>query len=441
MRRGLAHHGAVRFHGAQTKRSRRVAHPPSRHHAWGIVGILVFAQIGGAGEAIGDSSDEAGWDRVAAAPRAFGDAGGARSRLERMGVQLRLFYDQYLSGKPSKGGAEPDAGFGHSGSYDFFAQADLDALVGWRGATMLLHVKGQYDRSVNGEVGALSAPIDDADFDEPIYVDELWLQQTAWSGRLRLRLGFAEQQTIFDRNAYANSEDRQFLTTFLDNNAVVPLPNGLGASLIVAPTSWVEVAIGLADADNEPREVGIDTAFDGWSSLTGYVEAAFEGPWTEQGLPGRYRVGVFVDGRAQPDFRTGSRDRGHVGAWLSFDQRVLASGSGFGELGVFARAGYADPDVGRVTGFWSVVFESTGLLPGRGEDVLGFGVYQTIGSPAYRDAVDPDFRRETGLELYYAVRALGWLVLTPDLQLIVDPDATGAQPDVWVGTLRMRVTF
>jgi len=42
---------------------------------------------------------------------------------------------------------------------------------------VLLHAKGQYDRSVNDDVGALREPIDDADFDDPLYLDQLWLEQ------------------------------------------------------------------------------------------------------------------------------------------------------------------------------------------------------------------------------------------------------------------------
>ncbi len=39
---------------------------------------------------------------------------------------------------------------------------------------------------------ALSNPIDGADFDEPIYVDELWLEQSFLRDRGRFRLGFLE---------------------------------------------------------------------------------------------------------------------------------------------------------------------------------------------------------------------------------------------------------
>jgi porin len=134
--------------------------------------------------------------------------------------------------------------------------------------------------------------------------------------------------------------------------------------------------------------------------------------------------------------------RGHVGAYLSFDQVVLRHGEGRrAQLGVFARAGWADPDVNRVEWLWSVGLESAGAIPGRARDVLGFGVYQTIASSTYRCFVDPRFDRETGIELYYAAQALGWLVVTPDLQYIVSPGATGAADDAFVASLRMRVTF
>ena len=50
----------------------------------------------------------------------------ARLHLEQLGVDLDLFYDQVITGKAAGGGVNPDAVFGHSGSYDFFARVDLE---------------------------------------------------------------------------------------------------------------------------------------------------------------------------------------------------------------------------------------------------------------------------------------------------------------------------
>lgn len=383
-------------------------------------------------------------------PRLLDDPGGARSRLSSLGIEFQLFTNLILGWKP-RGGADTDSTFGHSASYGFFTHVDVEELAGWPGLDLLLHVKGQHDESVNPDVGALSDPVDDADFDEGIYVDELWLQQVLLDGRVRARVGFLEQQTFFDRNAYANSEDRQFMTTFLDNNAVVPLPNGLGAALLVKPVAWLELAAGVADADNVPTQAGFDTAFDGASSLTGYLELTLDVSLPLGGgpLPGRYRVGVFRDGRkktvfGRSDATTGQpeKERGHFGVYLSFDQRVLRWSGGLDSgLGIFARFGAADGDVNEIEWFWSVGLQAEGPLPGRDRDVLGLGLYHAIGSDRFRDEVDPDFDAEIGVELYYRIALLPWLAVTPDLQYIVDPGALRSRRDAILALLRVRVTF
>lgn len=378
-------------------------------------------------------------------PQLLDDPGGARTRLDELGITLQLFTQQFLGWKAPGGGADTSGRFGASGSYDLFALIDAEELVGWPGLDFLLHVKGQYDDGLNDAVGALGDPIDDADFDEPIYIDELWLQQRLLRDRLRLRLGFLEQQTSFDRNAFANSEDRQFLSAFLDNNAVVPLPNALGVVLIAAPLPWLELALGAADADNVPRDAGFDTAFDGIDGTTGHFELTlrhvFAGPAGE--LPGSYRLGGFVDGREKTVFGTEPvrSGRGDAGAYLSFDQWVYRERpEAWQGLGLFVRAGFADGDVNAVAWSWSLGFQYVGPLPARDADVLGFGVQQVIGSDRYRREVDPDFDSETGIELYYRIELLPWLAVTPDLQYILDPGASGAD-DAFVGVMRFRVIF
>jgi porin len=379
---------------------------------------------------------------AAADPRLLGDVGGLRTRLERLGIGVQLFYNQYVSGNPS-GGADPRSS-GSSGSYDFLTRVDTQELLEWRGLVGLLHVKGQYDRNINADVGALSDPIDDADFDEAAYIDELWLEQAFAGDRAQLRVGFLEQQTVFDRNAYANNEDRQFLSTFLDNNPIVPLPNGLGAVLLLQPSHGLELALGAADADNVPRSAGFDTAFDGLDSLTGYLEAALhvDLPGASGELPGRYRVGVFLDGREKRVFGSDRRERGHLGVYASLDQLVLHEASDPRQgLGLFARGGWADGDVNRIEWFWSAGLQYTGALPGRDHDVVGLAAYQAIGSSRLRSREDPDFDRETGIELYYRIAVFPWLAVTPDVQYVIDPGARGEHRDAVVTTMRFRVTF
>lgn len=381
--------------------------------------------------------------RGAPGPQLLGDPGGMRSRLERLGVTLQPFSNHFGSWL-ARGGSPDGDDFGHSASYDLLVHTDLEELAGMQGASFLLHAKGQYDHNLNREIGALSDPIDDADLDEALYLSELWLQQAFLGGRVRFRFGLFEQQVVFDRNAYANSEDRQFLATYLDNNGVVPLPSGIGVVLLAELAPWLELAAGVADADNVPPRVGFSSAFDDLEGLTAHVEATARLRLPD-GRPGSYRLGVFRDARERVLFAEAgdpsAARRGHWGAYLSLDQQLLREGGDAAQgLGLFARAGYADPDASRVAWFWSAGLHYQGPLPGRDADVLGLGVYQTIPSDAYREEVDPEFTEETGFELYYAVALFPWLVVTPDLQVILDPGGE-RRSTVLLCTLRLRLAF
>lgn len=364
--------------------------------------------------------------------RLLGDPWGARSWLDEMGVDLQLFFQTFVG--------TYDGAVRNSGSYDGFVRADLEALGLLPGATALFHYKGTYGFNVNRRVAALSDPIDDADGDEAIWVAELWLDQEIVSERVRVRAGYLDQQVSFDRNAFANSEDRQFMATYLDNNGVLPLRVGLGANLYLAPTPWLELALGTSDADNHPRRSGWDTAFDGVDSLMGYAEATLHA--RPAGLPGSYRFGVFYDTKRKSVFGTQETRRGDLGGYLNFDQFLyLEPGQESQGLGVFGRWGRADPDVNRIEWFWSGGLHYEGLLPGRDADVLGLGFYGAVGSTRYRAQVDPDFEGETGMELYYKVVLTPWLHVTPDVQLILDPGGQSTASNALVGVLRLRVAF
>jgi carbohydrate-selective porin OprB len=299
-------------------------------------------------------------------------------------------------------------------------------------------------------VGALSDPIDDADADDPIYVNELWLGKTLLANRLELRGGLLEQQTVFDRNACANSEDQQFMATFLDNDPLVPLPDGPGAVLIAAPFPWLDVAAGAVAAAVGPRRRGFAGSFEDLDGVVGQLELTFRARLGgARALPGSYRLGVFVDGRERPVFGEGDPqsglpafERGHPGVYASFDQLAFREAPESEQgLSLFARLGWADPDTSPVAWFWSFGLQYRGALPGRDADVLGLGSYQAIASGDLRRAGDARLDRETGLELYYRIEVLPWLFLTPDVQYVVDPGATGGAADAVVAALRFRMSF
>lgn len=70
------------------------------------------------------------------------------------------------------------------------------------------------------------------------------------------------------------------MSAFLDNNnAIIPLKIGLGATLFINSTEWLRLILGTADADNRVRQAGFNTAFDDFGSLMLYFAADLKGQW------------------------------------------------------------------------------------------------------------------------------------------------------------------
>jgi len=382
-------------------------------------------------------------------PRLFGEFGGRRGRLEDAGIMPSLYYNHFL-GVQAQGGQDQGAAARHSGTGDFFLYVDLEPWARLRGSEMLLHLKAGYGRNINARIGALSDPIDDADGDSTGHIPQLWFQQTLFGEQVQLRFGYLDQQVALDRNAYANSEDRQFMATFLDNNtAIVPLAIGLGATLFLNPADWLQVTFSTADADATPFQPGFDTAFDSWTTLFGYLEVGLRPDILARAgmLPGNYRLGLIWDPRRKERFASAGEGqarvtRGDAGFYLSFDQMIYRERPGRPQgMGLFARYGYRDPEVNPVNWFWSVGGQYRGLLARRQGDVLGIGSYMYHASPDRRAAGHPDLHDEAGFEVYYRIQVFPWLQVTPDWQYIIDPGAGRSVEDALVFALRARVTF
>ncbi|MHC5063804.1 MAG: carbohydrate porin, partial [Planctomycetota bacterium] len=278
------------------------------------------------------------------APRLLGDLGGHRRQWEDQGVSFDLYYNAFF-GINAKGGANTNGAQEYSHSVDLLAWADTGEMGLWSNGLAFLMAKHNSRKNINPDVGALSDPIDDADFNEPIYIDQLWYEHGWLEDRIRFRFGYLDQQVILDRNAFSNSEDVQFMSTYLDNNPIVPLKIAFGATLFVETTDSLSFLLGTADAENEIKSAGFDTAFDDFDDLMAYFEVKqqlrFDSKHGE--LPGNLRLGIFYDPRSRPVFGSMKRERGEVGGYFSGDQLIYREGESDEQgLGVFARYGLRD---------------------------------------------------------------------------------------------------
>lgn len=376
-----------------------------------------------------------------------GDWGGARTRLEQRGVRVYGFLnDQY--GSVLKGGLDTEGSGRNAASIDLFITADLEKLGVIRGGEALLHLQSNWGDGINLRTGSLFQVNDDADGDLGFHVAQFWYRQYWLERRVALTLGYLDYQTIIDRNEYANSEDKQFLHQALDNNPLLPLAIGLGATVSVQPCKPVTLMVGVADAQSVLYKPGFSTAFHDESWTFGFAEGAvhWDAPGPRGTLPGNYRVGVVYDPRAKAVFvrprQTAQSEAGEYAVYVSADQMLWRERADSPQgLGAFLRFGYRRPETNRLARFWSGGLTYRGLLPGRDADEAGLGVAFTRGSDIYRAWVDRAFGDETVYELYYSVQVTKWLTITPDVQYIHDTGADGGIGHSIAGHVRVRVAF
>lgn len=383
-------------------------------------------------------------------PRMTGNWGGERDELSARGLDLSFYYNSFV-GIRATGGAEPGSTTKYSGSIDFFLQADSQKMGLWQGGQLLMQVKSNQGKNINPSVGAISDPIDDADFTKWIYIDQLWYQHSFLNRKLQVRAGYLDLQTIIDRNAFANSEDVQFMSTLLDNNnAIVPLLIGFGAAVFVDPADWLSFTFGISDRDNTILQAGWDTAFDDFESLMAYGEGTLKSqfPSPRGNLAGNYRFGILHDPREKAIFGTGGEESdpdispGDVGFYMSFDQMLFPEEPNSQQgLGAFFRWGHRDETVNKLKEVWSAGFQYRGAFPKRDKDLLGFGFYSVLGSDKYKQHSDPEFDRETGYEVYYSFQLTPWLTFSPDFQFIDSPGARESAKDAVVFAFRTRFTL
>jgi carbohydrate-selective porin OprB len=340
----------------------------------------------------------------------------------KVGVLLN-YQAQGLAGGPQSGQIK------NAFSYQLSLEQKL-----WQGATLVAYGEGGSGQGLDPYLdGTFLGTNDAAGQPACIYASRVYLQQGLLEDRIQVLVGKIDLSYIYDLNEVANDYNAQFLSCSLVNNPTIPFPDaGLGAVVKVQPTEWLYVQAGAADAQASATTTGFHTAFHGEDRFTDMYEVGLSPKIGERG--GNYRFILWHQGSPVERLDGSGLKRDDVGLAASFDQQITE------RLSVFARYGYADPQVSEISNFWSLGAALKGPLPGRDQDVLALGVAQAIPG---RDA--RQFQglgdKETILELYYRVQVTDYLSITPDIQVLMNPGAGRADSTVVVTGLRAVVEF
>ncbi len=385
---------------------------------------------------------------------------GLNDRLADNGIEAALSATQIYQ-QNVKGGLSTHRRAGrYSGSYDLEVNLDFERLFGIEGGRIYSLTMGSWSASggINDpSVGSVFNVNGDGAARRTMDVAELWYEQSFADMALRLRFGKMDLTggfehhncpVSFDCSSFANDENTQFLNGALINNPTIPFPDyGLGVALHYAANNFWYASAAAADAQADMRETGFNTAFHDEDYFFYIAEAGIT-PLLgcENGsLPGAYRFGLWYD--PQPKANTdldaaGKSYRDDVGFYLAFDQAITKENAEPDDsqgLGLFFRYGNAKSERNDITNFWSFGLQYQGLIDGRDDDVLGIGfahgTFSDLASATYTD----DY--ESAYELYYSVQLAPWLIISPDVQYVINPGGDGSARDALVLGARALIIF
>lgn len=265
--------------------------------------------------------------------------------------------------------------------------------------------------NVNGDAGPSRARVD---------VTEAWYRQYLFDEQVAITGGKIDPTAHIDTNEYANDENTQFLGEMFINSDVIDWPedNSFGLRAYLSPKILMN-SVGLEfvymDANGDWENL-FDNPFIA-TQLNFAPAKIFD--YNEEEWGGNYRVIYWYNGRPHELIKeSGVIKRGNFGFGLSFDQKVTQ------EYGVFGRVGWSDPRKSVLGMEWSTGGQMTGKHWGREQDILAIGVGQAIPGRDYRNT-NVFHSPETHLEAYYAWELNKHLILTPDAQVIWDPNGGG----------------
>ena len=388
--------------------------------------------------------------------RATGDWGGVRTWMDNTGIDFSMVYTPVFQNN-FYGGNETHNAQEFTGDLRINLNLDFEKMKLIPGGFFFIRGKSSYNTGLGRDVGSISATSWGITAgDDEFFLDKWWYGQRFLDKKIELRFGkLLSPVDLIDTNAYAGNPWDQFMNSVLNQNPTVPHRKSLGAYLKIKPTDWFYFSTAAIDADepNPNRCWATDVGLHGGAHYVGYWEFGLtptfqsaKGP-----MPGNYRFGFHCDPRPLPVYMPATVPaiyrRSHaddMGMYLSFDQLMWKENSdpkdkqGFG---AFFRYGMAHQDINRIAQFWSVGAQYQGLIPTRDKDVLAFGVGDSLLSHTLRHKVNPLADRETVYELYYAIQITPWLIVYPDLQLIVNPGGNQDAHDALVGGVKVKLTL
>jgi porin len=372
---------------------------------------------------------------------------GWRHRLADDGVTFDA--SQTIDGTKNLMGGITTSGSAWRSLFDLAATVDTKCSLGLEGGTFYADFQWAQGPNASDKLIGDVQGIDNLDGvpgapdQNRTQLSQIWYQQIALNGLLRIKIGKVDSNTEFDHSTFA----QPFLNQSAGSSATLftmptyPDP-AFGVNFFLKPSPDIQIGFGAYDG---ALANGIATGSMGPSSLFkgngSFLIAELDKSWAlgPDQLPGRTAIGGWYSTNTFERL-AGGEQSGTGGPYFLVDQALWLANpkdnSDARGVGAFVMGGYADPSIlqydynigGGVT--W------TGPLSIRPADILGLGVQAVHFSADFN--AKSDF--EINYELLYQLQVTPWFAVKPDLQYVVNPGGQGT-PNALAFTVRFQVTF
>ena len=291
----------------------------------------------------------------------------------------------------------------------------------------------------------LNTIADDNPEDNTFNLLEAYYTYELFKGKLSLTVGKTEPLAFIDDNEFANDEAAQFVGKPFVNNPIVDGEDEYAPLIALTFSPAEKFEISALIQSNQSTKI----KWDGREWVTkekSVYDDVFDNPFYAvqlkysaefNGLPGNYRLYFWDDSAdhikiGQPtdnQAKKPSTDDGW-GVGISVDQMVTEN------LGVFARASWANDDVYEVEQFYSAGISITGLIKSRPNDTLGLGVAAVVpNNKLENDDIEYHF------EGYYRLQISENFAVTPDFQFVTNPQGNSDNDNIFAGMVRAEFSF
>ncbi|HET6390974.1 carbohydrate porin [Hyphomicrobium sp.] len=420
-------------------------------YAAGMAPALVLAFLAAAVGARAEEKDEnKGLPEVSIARELPYDA--ARASLAAAGITYGVNYTgeyfNVFSGGLSRGST-------YDGVIEGVVDIDLEKVLGWKGA--VIHANAFYIHGIGPttKTGSIFA-VSNLEGLEALRLDELWLEQSLFNDKLKVKVGsIAADTEFFISDTAAVFINGTFgwpgitASDMLAGGPGYPLAS-MGVRVEYAPTDKLTLLAAVfngspadpfSDDPQKANRHGVDFRFGDGELVMAEAQYKYElgklagtvklGGWTQLDAPD----GTYVN------FATGRPVNSDYGIYGIIDQQVWKQGDNQ-SINVFGRFSGSPGDRSPMDFYFDTGILFAGLVPGRKKDSFGaaFGFGQISSDLT---ATDPGEigTHESVLEVLYSAELKPGMTLIPDFQYFWDPGATPEVNHAAVAGARLRINY